>query len=330
MKIVKTDASDKTVKQIGQTVEKTTAIFERIRSSLLAVVGTSLCLLIVFSSQNIQASTTVTYYHTDPLGSPVAATDENGNVVWEENYRPYGSRINRESVGKSNVRWFTGHLQDETGLIYAGARYYNPLIGRFVGVDPMPYESGNIFNFNSYAYANNNPLIYWDPDGKAPKIGRWKAVQKLLPWGFSLNDAGYGPPIGGSRGVSITKDGGLRFGSGFRSASMPRVEVEKQLNQKVSVGGGRSGKQARLRELSNDDKLGSADRGWIKQEQNSIERGQRKSIRNPPGKDLAHERGREAAKGYGYGHSNLQDRDLHRLQHKYDNFGRKNKERPPQ
>ncbi len=91
---------------------------------------------------------------------------------------------------------------------------------------------------------------------------------------------------------------------------------------------GRAGKQARLRELANDDKLGSADRGWIKQELNSIDRGQRSSIRNPPGKDLAHERGREAAKGYDYSHSNLQDRDLHRLQHKYDDFGRANAERP--
>ncbi|MFN9729432.1 MAG: polymorphic toxin type 8 domain-containing protein, partial [Pseudomonadota bacterium] len=91
---------------------------------------------------------------------------------------------------------------------------------------------------------------------------------------------------------------------------------------------GRAGKQARLRELANDDKLGSADRGWIKQELNSIDRGQRSTIRNPPGKDLAHERGREAAKGYDYRHSNLQDRDLHRLQHKYDDFGRANAERP--
>jgi RHS repeat-associated protein len=93
---------------------------------------------------------------------------------------------------------------------------------------------------------------------------------------------------------------------------------------------GRAGKQARLRALANDDKLGSADRGWIRQEMNAIDRGTRSSIRNPPGKDLAHERGREAAKGYGYDYSNLQDRDLHRLQHKYDDYGRTNPERPPE
>ena len=91
---------------------------------------------------------------------------------------------------------------------------------------------------------------------------------------------------------------------------------------------GRAGKQAKLKELATDTKVSSADREWIKQEMNQIERGTRTSIRNPPGKDLAHERGREAAKGFGYQNSNLQDRNLHKLQHKYDNNGRKNKIRP--
>jgi hypothetical protein len=36
----------------------------------------------------------------------------------------------------------------------------------------------------------------------------------------------------------------------------------------------------------------------------------------------------KASKGYGYEHSNLQDKDLHKLQHKYDDFGKKNTERP--
>lgn len=61
---------------------------------------------------------------------------------------------------------------------------------------------------------------------------------------------------------------------------------------------------------------------------NQIERGKRGNVRNPIGKDLAHERGREAAKGYDYNNANLQDRDLHKLQHKYDDYGRKNNERP--
>jgi len=83
---------------------------------------------------------------------------------------------------------------------------------------------------------------------------------------------------------------------------------------------GRAGKQARLRELANDPNVSSADRGWIQQELNAIERGQRTTIRVPPGKNLAHERGFEAKYGYGYDHSNLQDIDLHRLQHRIEGY----------
>ncbi len=105
---------------------------------------------------------------------------------------------------------------------------------------------------------------------------------------------------------------------------------------KVIKKGGRKGKQARLRELANDPKLGKADRGWIKNEMRHIKNKNRKTIRMPgnsrrskgKGKELAHERGREAAKGYGYEHSNMQDADLHKLQHKHDKKGTLNKERP--
>lgn len=72
-------------------------------------------------------------------------------------------------------------------------------------------------------------------------------------------------------------------------------------------------------------RLGSHDKGWIQQEINQIERSKRTSIRNPLGKQLAHKRGYEASKGFDYSKSHLQGADLHKLQHKYDNFGRKNK-----
>src|SRR5262249_28497925 len=90
---------------------------------------------------------------------------------------------------------------------------------------------------------------------------------------------------------------------------------------------GRTGGQERLRQIASDPKTPRADRGWIQQEMNSIARGQRTTIRNPPGKQLAHTRGREAAKGYDHveSPSNLQDTDLHRTQHRFDDFGRANK-----
>ena len=74
----------------------------------------------------------------------------------------------------------------------------------------------------------------------------------------------------------------------------------------------------------NNPLISNYDKGWIKQE---INRG-KKNIRTPPGKHLAHERGRENAKGYGYEHTTLQLIMNHKLQHKYDNMGKKNKDRP--
>lgn len=91
---------------------------------------------------------------------------------------------------------------------------------------------------------------------------------------------------------------------------------------------GRSGKQERLRELANDPKVGSADRGWIKNEKRHIENGNRSTIRNPgnsrnskgQGKVLAHPKGQRAKDGHSYKNAKLQDTDLHKLEHKYEGY----------
>jgi hypothetical protein len=77
---------------------------------------------------------------------------------------------------------------------------------------------------------------------------------------------------------------------------------------------GRNGKQAKLKDIANDPKESSTDRGWIKQDQNAVARGNRTTLRVPPGKNLAHERGKEVAKGYGYKDSKLNTVELHKLQ----------------
>jgi uncharacterized protein RhaS with RHS repeats len=49
-----------------------------------------------------------------------------------------------------------------------GARYYDPVIGRFMGVDPVGFQENNVHSFNRYAYANNNPYKFVDRDGRSP------------------------------------------------------------------------------------------------------------------------------------------------------------------
>jgi len=115
------------------------------------------------------AGVTTTFIHTDALGSPVAGTDLRGDVVWRSHYLPFGEETlgQRPAVGERTG--YTGHREDPaTGLVYTGARYYAPHLGRFLGADPAAVDEGNVHGFNRYAYANNNPYKYVDPDGESP------------------------------------------------------------------------------------------------------------------------------------------------------------------
>ena len=65
-----------------------------------AVCTTVIAAFLAFTS-TVFGAEKITYYHFDALGSPVAATDEQGNVVWRETYRPYGERIQNQSAAAS-------------------------------------------------------------------------------------------------------------------------------------------------------------------------------------------------------------------------------------
>jgi RHS repeat-associated protein len=122
------------------------------------------CLLILFAI-NAHAVRTTTYYHTDGLGSVVAASDESGNLLWRKSYAPYGEQIDGNTDNEPVS--YTGKKHDDvTGLTYFGARYYDPRIGRFMATDPVHFMESNPVSFNRYAYVNNNPYKYVDPDGK--------------------------------------------------------------------------------------------------------------------------------------------------------------------
>lgn len=115
------------------------------------------------------AATTITYFHNDISGSPVMATDASGAVVWKESYRPYGSKWNNAPGSNANAIGYAGRPYDAgTGLSYMDARYYDPVLGRFMAVDPAPPSPDQLHSFNRYAYANNNPYRYVDPDGHSP------------------------------------------------------------------------------------------------------------------------------------------------------------------
>jgi len=109
---------------------------------------------------------TTTWHHTDQLGSPVAETTASPTLenTIRTHYAPYGEPLNRAVTGPG----YTGHQMDEnSGLIYMQQRYYDPVVGRFLSVDPVAADANTGGNFNRYWYANNNPYTNFDPDGRA-------------------------------------------------------------------------------------------------------------------------------------------------------------------
>lgn len=113
----------------------------------------------------------VIYYHTDALGSPVAITDESGDVIERREYEPYGKQLDGSLAGGPG---YTGHVSDaETGLSYMQQRYYDPGIGRFLSVDPVMANGNTGGNFNRYWYANNNTYTFVDPDGEFARGAGW-------------------------------------------------------------------------------------------------------------------------------------------------------------
>jgi RHS repeat-associated protein len=120
----------------------------------------------------------ISYLTTDHLGSPRIITDAIGAVISRKDFTAFGEEVtSTQRVGGTsgngydppNVRQdYTGYQKDEeSGLEFAQARYYNTGHGRFTSVDPLT-ASATIRNpqtFNRYSYALNSPYKFVDPLG---------------------------------------------------------------------------------------------------------------------------------------------------------------------
>jgi RHS repeat-associated protein len=110
------------------------------------------------------------YYHPDHLGSSQLMTDADGDVVQQYGHSPFGREdyhLNTQAFPVSNR--YTGQtLDEETGLYYYGARYYDPELARFIQADSTIPDPEFSQAYNRYAYCYNNPLKFSDPTGQCP------------------------------------------------------------------------------------------------------------------------------------------------------------------
>jgi len=102
------------------------------------------------------------YPLNDHLGSAYMVADQAGKVTSSGTYKftPYGENLGNDP-GAGNQQGFTGHIEDETGLTYMQARYYDPVTGRFLSADPLGYAD----QLNLYAYVSGDPVNRSDPTG---------------------------------------------------------------------------------------------------------------------------------------------------------------------
>jgi RHS repeat-associated protein len=129
------------------------------------------------------------YHHSDYLGTTRLVTSSLGEVSGRFDNHPFGEPLSLEDPGDPGRFTFTGKEQDEdSGLYYFNARYYDSETGRFISPDPIASYS------NPYSYCANNPLKYVDPTGMAH--GPWRDIPGVNEpivgeWGCKPSSEGF-------------------------------------------------------------------------------------------------------------------------------------------
>ena len=166
-------------------------------------------------------ASTHTYYwfYKDNLGSTRQVGPASGTLYSKTQYTdyyPFGEEYT--SSGTETDYRFTGKEKDNTGLLYFGARYYDPSIGRFLTPDPM---ANNRPWMTPYHYCQNNPLSRIDPDGRVDKWAfTWSTVEFV--------GAGIGIGAGISGIITCAGGTGISYG-GFSIAAGPGLVLSSAL-----------------------------------------------------------------------------------------------------
>ncbi|QDY79425.1 RHS repeat-associated core domain-containing protein [Streptomyces qinzhouensis] len=123
----------------------------------------------------------LTWLSADHHGTGETAIDDTTGQAVHRLHLPYGGPRGTAGGTWPDEKGFVGGTMDTaTGLTHLGAREYDPLTGRFVSVDPIiDYDDPQ--QMNGYAYGNNNPASFSDPDGLKPKPKNKKPPAKKKP-----------------------------------------------------------------------------------------------------------------------------------------------------
>ncbi len=134
----------------------------------------------------------VQFHVLDPLNSSLLVVDEQGRLLSQEGYYPYGATAwsaSRTAIqGDYRLYRYAGKERDATGLYYYGERYYAPWLQRWISPDP----AGDVDGLNLYAMVRGNPLRFTDARGTQATFGeQFQPSRGDMIFGLSAVVTGY-------------------------------------------------------------------------------------------------------------------------------------------
>ncbi len=167
----------------------------------------------------------IEHHHSDRLGTRIVTNPATGGY-FEQETLPFGTALNAESSGFTNRRFTSYDRSNTTGLDYAVNRHYDSGQSRFTQVDPIGMSATSLANpqsLNLYAYVENQPTNFIDPDGLLIQICHYEYRSSVEIYGANGILESYTPPsrtlvcefinIGGGP-PSPSGGGGFDFGGG--------------------------------------------------------------------------------------------------------------------
>ena len=181
----------------------------------------------------------------DHLGNVRVVIRKGGNgqaeIVQQKGYYPFGGEISQFSTGTgTNRHWYNGkELQDDLNLYWYdyGARFYDPMLGRWHSVDPM---AETYYSLSPYNYVANNPLKFIDPNGMyidnygVDKVGNINLLEKTK----NKYDVLYAVDKSGNK-TDTNGDGSVNESDGAKvndKSLLPQLADKTNIGHAISLG----------------------------------------------------------------------------------------------
>ncbi|RMO68815.1 Insecticidal toxin protein, partial [Pseudomonas syringae pv. aptata] len=180
----------------------------------------------------------VRYSLGDHLGSSTLELDQQGGLISQESYYPFGGTAwwaARSAVeAKYKTVRYSGKERDASGLYYYGFRYYAPWLQRWINPDP----AGDVDSLNAYNFVSNNPVMLIDKDGRVGEriAAAYAPNEPALPSYFKdtyLSEASNDQMTADARAGALWNDPPRFLGAGYAYA--PAWYYNANLQQRIDL-----------------------------------------------------------------------------------------------